>query len=451
MEDLGSMELAKLLQLFAGSLTCAFIVLVLLIVYVVLARRASQAERQAGQDRGGYRSETPSPQTHLRASPATGSKVPPRPPALPTGGELLQAEISPVDVSARLAGTGRDAWLEEASPNSLDTPEVEEPTFDHGREVLRLVRDPHSGQIWIQAAGMRYRSLNDIRDRAVGQRVLAAITYALRFSDGVVATDQGVVTIDLPPHDAVKAPTAFGFLSEVHEQGELLRLMSSPDRGHFCLHVAGQCYRRLADVSDQATGQYILEAITRLLQFSNGMLATNDGFGAVPVPALRAEAHTPLPATRELDSPSAQSDASAPESPAADLGPSKSPMPSPAPSAVSLSEEERFLQQLRSQVPSEAQAPIERPNLLSSFRRMRSKKPSAEPLPILNLADEIDRIFQTKLSASPLAATDARVETNPDGGIHIRVGMAFYRSPDEVPDPHLRDLLKLSIAEWERS
>jgi hypothetical protein len=81
---------------------------------------------------------------------------------------------------------------------------------------------------------------------------------------------------------------------------------------------------------------------------------------------------------------------------------------------------------------------------------MRQGSSSAETLPPLNLADEIDRIFQSKLMASGLAATDAKVETNPDGGVRIRVGTDYYDSPDEVPDPILRDLLKLSIAEWEQ-
>jgi hypothetical protein len=81
---------------------------------------------------------------------------------------------------------------------------------------------------------------------------------------------------------------------------------------------------------------------------------------------------------------------------------------------------------------------------------MRQGSSSTETPPPLNLADEIDRIFQSKLTASGLAATDAKVETNLDGGVRIRIGMDYYDAPDEVPDPNLRDLLKLSIAEWEQ-
>jgi hypothetical protein len=76
------------------------------------------------------------------------------------------------------------------------------------------------------------------------------------------------------------------------------------------------------------------------------------------------------------------------------------------------------------------------------------QKSSAELLPPLNLADEIDHILQGKLVASGMTRTSAKVEANPGGGVRIRVGMVYYDSPDEVPDPQLRDVLKLSIAEW---
>jgi hypothetical protein len=49
-----------------------------------------------------------------------------------------------------------------------------------------------------------------------------------------------------------------------------------------------------------------------------------------------------------------------------------------------------------------------------------------------------------------MAKTDAKVEPNPDGGVRIRVGAAYYDSPDEVPDAQLRDIRKLSIADWEQ-
>lgn len=442
MENLGSMNPEQMFQLFVGSLTCAFIILVFIIVYFAVARRGNQQKRRTDLGRGEYGQDLLSSGQYLGTSRTAKPPMTPASSGPSAASTLPGGEESLVDVSARLAGTGREAWLEETPAGPFDIPLDEEPVPYHGHEILRLVRNSSTGQHWVQMAGVRYRSLNDIRDRAVGQRVMAAITYVLRFSNGMVATDQGVVRLRLPPCDAVKVPTAFGVLSEERGPAEIMRLISNAEQNDFCVHVIDRCYRRLIDVSDQTIGQCILEGIARLLQFSNGALATNDGFGVVPVPSLGIDAYTPLPVPPTPDSH--------PLPPVSNLGHEPPASLSSSPPAEQLNEEELFLQQLMSQIPPQSQEPVEPPSLRSSFRRMR-KTPSAQPLPSLNLADEIDRIFQSKLAASSLAMTDARVESSPDGGVRIRVGMAYYDSPDDVPDPHLRDMLKLSIAEWEES
>ncbi len=430
MENLGSMELSGLLRLFLGSVACAVIILLSTIAYIFITRRGGgeKIRARSGSGRSGREAPTSS---YPRGASQTAAAA--------TSGD----EAPSVDVSARLAGTGRDAWLEEA----VRLPGNRSPSY-HAREVLRVVSEPGTGQAWAEVAGTRYRNLNDIRDRAVGERVLETITHVLRFSDGVVASDEGVVTLNLPPCDTVKVPNPLGVLSEEPHPHEMMRLMSNPDQDHFCVHIADQCYCRLAEVSDAATGRHILEAITRLLQFSNGMLATDEGVGTVAFPSLAADAHAPLPASVRPNSHPPPSADRLPTSAAKDRDPEPS-APSPS-SAAPVSEQERFLRQLRSQARSEIQAPIERPSLMSSIRRMR-KGPSAEPLPALNLADEINQVFQSKLTAADLTTTDAAVEENPDGGVRIRIGAAYYNSPDEVPDPRLRDMLKRSIAEWEQS
>jgi hypothetical protein len=428
MENLGTMDPEEILQLLSGSIACGFVIFVFIIVYVVISRRGKRTAKGTGLGMPSIRQET--------------SIVTQPPP---------EDDRSSIDVSARLVGTGREAWLEEASSSSAETSESGDHSPVHGQEILRLLRDPLNGQIWVQVAGMRYRSLNDIRDRAVGERVLASVTHLLRFSKGMAATEQGVVTLELPPSDAVRVPTAFGVLSDTHESDELIRLMSDPDQDRFCVHVFEQCYRRLVDVSEQKTGQYILEAITRLLQFSNGMLATNDGVGVVPVPPLSLDVHTPLPESATAASQISESidaPASAMTDPALRSTQASYALPD---SAEPLNEQEQFLHQLRSQPPlPQTETPIERPSLISSLRRVRQEAPSADALPSLNLADEIDRIFQQKLVASGNTSVDAKVETRPDGGVRIRIGMVYYDSPDDVPDSYLREMLKLSIAEWEQ-
>jgi hypothetical protein len=415
--DFNSMPIEQLGQFLAGTIICAVLILVLIIAYYVLSRRSSRSRPKTDLGaRGPATSQQPASPTFPAAAPSApaSDSAPTAPPTPPT-----------IDIGARLAGTGREAWLQEAAPPAQTPP----PPL---KEILRLVRDPLTGQTWVKVAGMRYRGLLDIRDRTVGERVLAAITYALRFSNGRVATDQGVASLPLPACDSVKIPAAFGSLSEAQEAGEILRLASDPGRGDFCIQVADRSYRRLVDVTDQAVGQRILEGITRLLQFSNGMIATDDGMGMVPLPALSAAVAPPPPPP--------------PAPPEADdlTSPPESPSP-----AAPLSEHERFLHRLMSEGPTSSSQPVPLPSLMGSLRGTW-KKSSSAPSPELNLVTEINRIFQSKLGVSPLANIDAEVRAGPDGGVRIRVGATFYDSPDDVPDARLRELLKLSIAEWEQ-
>jgi hypothetical protein len=418
MPGLNNLTLDQLGALVAGAVICAVLIFVLIIAYVVLARRNSQSQPKSDLGaRGPMTGEQP-----------TSPVLPAAPPPAPVR-DSAPAEPLAVDIGARLAGTGREAWLQEA------TPVAQTPPPSPSKEILRLVRDPVTGQTWAKVAGVRHRSLVDIRDRAVGERVLAAITYALRFSNGRVATDHGVVVLTLPPCDSVKLPAAFGLLSEAQEAGEILRLASDPDRHEFCVQVADHSYRRLVDVADQAVGQRILEGITRLLQFSNGMVATDDGIGMVPLPSLSAAVVTPPP--------------SPPVPPATDALMSALTSSPQSPSPASVSEQERFLRELMSTAPSTVHEPVKPPTLIGSLRGTW-RKPAPDSSPALNLVTEINRIFQSNLGVSPLANVDAEVEASPDGGVRIRVGTVYYNSPDDVPDARLRELLKLSIAEWEQ-
>ncbi len=435
MPQLGNLTTDQIGALFAGAVISAVLIFVLIIAYFALSRHGNKPKPKTDSGaKGSITSQRP-------ANPAPPAAAPPAP-----AEDSAPAEPLAVDIGARLAGTGRDAWLQEATPPAGTGREAglqgatlpAKTPSPPNKEILRLVRDPVTGQFWAKVAGVRHRSLADIRDRAVGERVLAAITYALRFSNGRVATDHGVTALSLPPCDAVKMPAAFGSLSEAHDEGEILRLVSDPDRHDFCVQVAGRSYRRLSDVADHAVGQRILEGITRLLQFSNGVVATDGGIGVVPLPALSTAVAPPPPPPPAAPVPRAPSAAEAPKS---------SPEP---PLPGSPNEQERFLRDLMGAGPTSApQEPVQPPSLMSSLRGTW-KKSTPGSSPALNLVAEINRIFQGKLGASPLANTDAEVEASPDGGVRIRVGTLYYNSPDDVPDARLRELLKLSIAEWEQ-
>ncbi len=412
MDQLGSLNMGQLLMLLMGVVACAAFVAVLALGYIVLARR-SRGKRSGSnaavhsqvsaltEDRGG------------RLDPVTKR---PSPSSAAAGDESPR-----LDVEARLKGGGREVWLTQESAQISEFPAAE------AAEILRVVKDPGSGRVWIKAAGVRYLGLNDIRDRAVGETVLAAITHALRFSNGLAVTDKGIVAFALPATDAVEVPAALVALSDIDEPGEVMCLTGDAEGRAFWVTVADHRYRNLAEVSDEVTGHRILEGIGHLLQFSRGRLSTDDGVAALPGPSLRVEASGLSIAQSEVSrSPSA-------------IAPSPAPTPTPE-------QEEAFLRQLMEQNEEPAEKPSRRPGLFG--RRGQPRDSAAESAPSFSLVDEIDRIFQAKLAASPLSNTDVQIVASADSSVGIRIGTTHYSSPKQVPDPVLRRLIEDSIAEW---
>jgi hypothetical protein len=402
MEQLGNLESEQLILLLVVVIGCAAFVAVLAFGYIVLARRSSG--KRSGSNAV----------VHSQVSALTKDlsgrldPVPMRPSSasLATGDESVL-----LDVEARLEGTGREVWLTQESAQISELPAAKV------AEILRVVQDPGSGGVWIEVAGVRYLGLNDIRDRAVGETVLAAITHALRFSNGLVATDKGIVAFALPATDAVEVPAVLAALSDIGEPGELMRLTSDAEGRAFWVTVDDHHYPTLAEVPDEATGHRILEGISRLLQFSGGRLSANDGVAALPVPLLTIEAS----------------------------GLSAAPPPSSVP-APTPEQEEAFLRQLMEQNEQLAEQPSRRPGLFG--RRGQPQDSAPESAPSFSLVDEIDRIFQAKLAASPLSNTDAQIVASADSSVGIRIGTTHYSSPEQVPDPVLRRLIEDSIAEW---
>lgn len=394
MDQLGTMEPDQLLQLLVGVVGCAVTMLALTVVYVFLARRSGRAAAVKAE---------------AEALPAIAEA--PVDDGVSGEGRLAGAAATPValDVGARLAGTGRDAWQ---SPEVVPAAAA---AVDQQREILRVVQDPTSlaGSTWIKIGGVRYARLSEVRDRTVGERILAATSWALRFSSGRVASDQGVVTLVLPPCDAVPVPAAIGVLVDEQEPGEVFRLLGDPGRNEFWVQVAGRRYRSLGEITDRMVGELVLNGISRLLQFSQGRIYANDGVRVLPVPRLSA-------------------------APVAVVAP---PTARAAPE-----EEEAFLEQMRRHLQETA---AQRGRRKKKGRGVTDSHAVGGPANrSFSLVDEIDGILQRKLKASPLARTDAQFVARPDGSVRIRVGSQYYDRPDEVPDAELRRIIEAAIAEW---
>jgi hypothetical protein len=232
-----------------------------------------------------------------------------------------------------------------------------------------------------------------------------------------------------PPQAAISEPVKQPVLPLTPaEPVELLRLLRDPQSGQLLVEIAGRRYSKLAEIADKEIGQYILKLTAHLVAFTNGMIATEAGLKTLPAPKV-GETPTPLvPAEPRPVAPLVQSIPAVPQAPP-DL-------------------EAAFLASLRAQ-PITPEPP--KPQRRGFFGR--SKPVEEEPLlPPLNLAAQINEIVQARLRYSPLAATiRLEITSDPGGGIWINVNGLMYHGPDDIPQPEVKELIKASIKEWEKS
>jgi len=218
------------------------------------------------------------------------------------------------------------------------------------------------------------------------------------------------------------------------EPVELLRLLRDPQSGQFIVEVAGQHYAKLASVTDKKVGQYILKLTAHLLAFTNGVIITGAGMKSIHYPKDLKEVPMPLgPSRTSAPQPPAPPQKMKPDR--AERPPSPKPLPQPEPPSLG-----------SLQLP-----PTPPPQPSGLLGRVAQPPPPPASLPGLNLAEEINDIVQARLRYSPLAAnTQVEITSDYHGGIRIEVNNQFYSSPDEVPDPDVKELIKASIKEWER-
>jgi hypothetical protein len=219
--------------------------------------------------------------------------------------------------------------------------------------------------------------------------------------------------------------------SDVAEPVELLCLLRDPQSGQLIVEIAGRRYTKLAEIADKEIGQYILRLAAHLLAFTSGMIATDAGLKTLPAPKV---GETPMP----LAAPGPIPPRASP--PAATVS---APQP---PSDV----EAAFLASLRAQPTVPVQPPKQERKGL--FGRPKPDEVETLLLPALNLAGQINEIAQARLRYSPLAATtQLEITSDPGGGILINVNGSFYHGPDDIPQAEVKELIKASIKEWERS
>jgi hypothetical protein len=68
-----------------------------------------------------------------------------------------------------------------------------------------------------------------------------------------------------------------------------------------------------------------------------------------------------------------------------------------------------------------------------------------------SIVSQIDKILQSKLEGTTLEERGIRLVEGPDQGMLIEVGLDRYTEIESVPDDQIRQLIRLSVADWERS
>lgn len=114
-------------------------------------------------------------------------------------------EPEPVDLSRRLAETApsQPQAQPKASPLSASIPQ---PAANEPAEMLRLLRQPGSGQLVVEIAGQQFTKLAEIKDRKLGQFVLRLVGQLLAFTGGAILTEAGVKSVAAPPVTPLPEP-----------------------------------------------------------------------------------------------------------------------------------------------------------------------------------------------------------------------------------------------------
>lgn len=202
---------------------------------------------------------------------------------------------------------------------------------------------------------------------------------------------------------------------------ELLRLLHDSETDELIVQVGQHQYRKLTDISDKEMGQFILKIEAHLLAFTNGMYATRSGVKSVRIP--NAGSMPPLPDGVVMP-PIEQPPKTEPPPPL---------QPTVPPPAIIL--------------PRPTEPPLKpRTGLFGQ------PLPDDSLLAGFSLAGEINKVLQKQLDRSPLADTNSiEISDAAIGGIQIEVNGRIYNSPDELPDPEVKALIKRAIKEWEQS
>jgi hypothetical protein len=194
-EFIGSAPPTQLLILMAMPLTGAILFGVFLAI--TLGRRKKKSQMKLGiPPKASQSQKAPPPPAKVPAS-VSATNPPASTEDLDLGVLLsnLQGETAmreePKSISSKKGGL-----LERVGNRPAETPPSPQPAG--AVELLRLLREPQSGQLIVEIAGQRYTKLADITNREIGQYILKLAAHLLAFTNGVILTEAGMKSLGAP-------------------------------------------------------------------------------------------------------------------------------------------------------------------------------------------------------------------------------------------------------------
>lgn len=194
----------QLIMMIATAVGGALVFLVIVVWFYLRSTASKRRRKLANQPYSMERSMSindfnqpadPSPLPQVSLSRRQSAAAPQEP-----AGEPF--DDGPVDLEARLGGEAP------ASPPPAETPRPAAPAPSTGpadQELLRLLRDSHTGQLVVIVGGKRYARLSDVTDKKVGQLILEATAHLLRFTNGMLSTRDGLRSVAPPAVNPLSA------------------------------------------------------------------------------------------------------------------------------------------------------------------------------------------------------------------------------------------------------
>ena len=188
----------------------------------------------------------------------------------------------------------------------------------------------------------------------------------------------------------------------------VMRVLRMPPMGKLVIEVNKNRYEKWDEITDENVKRLLLAAFGELIVFANGYENLVEAGVAPPIMGN---------VTPEPDRPLADRQA-------------------------------EFLSSLEAEK-SSMQTPK-----ASSFVQMATRQPGQKQInsaPATGIVEQIDSILQKHLAANPeLAQHNIHLRQDGSGGLRIVIDGTSYPSPKEIEDPHIQNVIKHALQEWER-